>query len=278
MFTSKTYSYINRHERDVYGYLRQVAKERKEVFKGVTENLNKEGEEVYIESQGHLFKVKVKKNGGKVGGGIRGTIQGFSAASRKRLLESFARIDMNLMTQLSPLVMITLTYPLEWPDMETSKKHLELFILKMKRRFRKNVCGYWRLEYQKRGAPHYHILVWNLPFWHYEEVNRVWAEIIGGVARTEIKICANFKQSLYYAAKYIGKVEYDINEDNKDLDCRVFDDYMEGDGVRADALTARGGTPARGGGSPGRRGRRLFSCQCHIFRQVGIRGRGERAN
>ena len=56
-------------------------------------------------------------------------------------------------------MMITLTYPKEYPsDGKTVKTHLNSFLTQ----FRRDCAGFsylWFLEFQKRGAPHFHILV-----------------------------------------------------------------------------------------------------------------------
>jgi hypothetical protein len=37
----------------------------------------------------------------------------------------------------------------------------------------------WKLEPQKRGAPHFHLLVWGIAFLHYQRLARRWFEIVG---------------------------------------------------------------------------------------------------
>lgn len=55
--------------------------------------------------------------------------------------------------------MITLTYPREFPsDGRSVKKHLNAFLVWCRRRFA-SPSYLWFLEFQKRGAPHIHILL-----------------------------------------------------------------------------------------------------------------------
>lgn len=82
----------------------------------------------------------------------RGKVTEFSKASRKRL----AFVASN--TPVTFRTMVTLTYPAEWPhDGKRVKKDLRRFLTWMQRA--SGNCEYlWFLEFQKRGAPHVHIL------------------------------------------------------------------------------------------------------------------------
>ena len=54
-------------------------------------------------------------------------------------------------------VMITLTYPATFPkDWRTCAAHLRRFLLRLQRRYVGIRC-FWFIEFQKRGAPHFHI-------------------------------------------------------------------------------------------------------------------------
>jgi len=58
--------------------------------------------------------------------------------------------------------MITLTYPGEWlivaPNGRAAKKHLEAFKMRYERAWGEALICVWKLEFQDRGAPHFHIL------------------------------------------------------------------------------------------------------------------------
>lgn len=93
--------------------------------------------------------------------GIRGKVTEFTKASRGRL----AFVASN--TSVTFRTMITLTYPKEYPtDGEHVKRHLRRFLTWLQRET--GGCAYlWWLEFQKRGAPHLHILTdWPLPRKH----------------------------------------------------------------------------------------------------------------
>jgi len=56
--------------------------------------------------------------------------------------------------------MITLTYPAEYPTSgKVCKRHLERLLKGLKRLCGQDLAYLWFLEFQKRGAPHFHILL-----------------------------------------------------------------------------------------------------------------------
>lgn len=83
----------------------------------------------------------------------RGEITMFSKKSRMRL----AFVASN--TRVVFKTMVTLTYPKEWSnDGKNVKKHLHEFLKWCRRRFA-SPSYLWFLEFQKRGAPHIHLLL-----------------------------------------------------------------------------------------------------------------------
>lgn len=158
-------------------------------------------------AQGRLIKVHVEQPrsmaDGKESnnGGPRGTIYGFSKASRKRMFELVARIDLDRF----PSVFITLTYPAEFPTLRQSKPHLRAFLERLRRRDPES-SGIWRLEVQQRGAPHYHLLLWNVEFWPKDEVQDAWGEIIAYERPfTRIELIQEPRKVVKYVAKYMAK-------------------------------------------------------------------------
>lgn len=93
------------------------------------------------------------------GGGKRGAIQGFSARSRLRLMILTASVNYAL---AGLPVFMTLTYG-EWdPDPCVWKEDLRRFLMAVRRTW-PMAWGLWKLEFQKRGAPHFHLLLWDGP-------------------------------------------------------------------------------------------------------------------
>lgn len=136
----------------------------------------------------------------------------FSRASRRRLLDLLNSINRR---EVPLPLFITLTYPSTWPKSpRTWKKHLEAFRSRFTRRFGK-LPAVWRLEYQRRGAPHFHLLVFadlepaDLYFW----VSKSWFEVVGSgdpdhlAAGTRVERVRSWRGMNAYAAKYMGKLE-----------------------------------------------------------------------
>jgi hypothetical protein len=84
----------------------------------------------------------------------RRKVQGLSGKSRYRLIQFLATIGRD-----DPGFFVTLTYWRFTDDWAEWKRHLRAFVESL-RRFADGVCGVWRLEFQERGAPHYHLLLW----------------------------------------------------------------------------------------------------------------------
>jgi hypothetical protein len=83
----------------------------------------------------------------------RGTVQEFTYESRRRL----AFVANN--SPIEFVSMITLTYPKEYSnDGQAVKSDLNAFLVWL-RRFVPGVHYLWFLEFQRRGAPHYHLLL-----------------------------------------------------------------------------------------------------------------------
>lgn len=144
----------------------------------------------------------------------RGRVQGISKRSARRL----ARKGVSG----RPRAMVTLTYPADFPTCEQAKRHLRAFI---KRLFRKlpRIGVLWRLEIQKRGAPHFHLLiqgVFAVPFLRVVAA-RAWIE---GTRRWGIKhnhlkasyrhgvkvddLMSGDRKEAFYIAKYISKSQF----------------------------------------------------------------------
>jgi len=159
-----------------------------------------------IQAQGGLFRLHVARPDVKrvVVNAVRGRIYQFSRRSRKRLLELSARLDYSL----SKAVFLTLTYPLICPNPATAKKHLYLMFDRLQYHAKsKGVSCIWRLEFQQRGAPHFHLMLFGLPFIDKALIQRMWCEVIGSDERvfTRIELIKSTRHARYYVSKYIAK-------------------------------------------------------------------------
>lgn len=64
----------------------------------------------------------------------------------------------------------------------------------------------WRMEFQDRGAIHFHILAFNLPFWKQKELQEAWedcTEEFRSIAH--IKLVHGARSIMSYISKYIAK-------------------------------------------------------------------------
>lgn len=158
----------------------------------------------------HLV-LKVPPGGGRrIGGGIRGAIKTFTKSARRRVLCYFNELDLKV-TDQRPLF-ITLTYHNTWPSTgQGTKAHLHAFCKRLVRRYA-NAAIVWRLEYQARGAPHYHLLVFGVPFIPRAWVSDAWWEVCGrGTdahrrSGTNIERIRSWRGVLAYASKYLAKL------------------------------------------------------------------------
>ena len=147
--------------------------------------------------------------GKQKGGGKRGDITGgFSAQSRKRLYELLNSIDEDALRRC---LFVTLTYRREHVEPKECKKNLKAFIQSM-RRFDATTSGIWKLEFQDRGSPHYHVIVFRryIPHgWVAATWNRI-AEDGDPVhlkAGTEVRAVQKRDSCYAYIGKYMAKLE-----------------------------------------------------------------------
>lgn len=117
------------------------------------------------------------------------TITEWSRKSRANMVRTLGMLDFTPMyadrTRLPG--MLTLTYPGDWvtvaPDGKTVKKHLKALRKRHQRAWGEPLRCVWKLEFQRRGAPHIHMLmvpphglVDGLPY--YQWVRAAWVNIV----------------------------------------------------------------------------------------------------
>ena len=150
------------------------------------------------------------------GRGTRDRIRGFSRASRRNLLLRLANINRAAFKAFKGrLISITLTYYPE--DPEVCKNHLKA----LRRRLQRE-CGtfaaFWRLGIQKRGAWHFHVLLFMGPsIGPLSDLRRFisssWYEVTGKVseghlrAGTRVEVVKRWKQATSYVERYMAKPE-----------------------------------------------------------------------
>ena len=142
---------------------------------------------------------------------VRGSVAEFSEGSARRM-RTYLRTCKAEYTHL-----VTLTYPGSYPcDGAICKNHLRRFLQELKRdayRLGDDTSVFslfWFLEFQDRGAPHFHIL--STRFFNYRWIAKVWYEIVNSEdsrhleAGTRIEKLRLGRSGISsYAAKYANK-------------------------------------------------------------------------
>lgn len=172
-----------------------------------------------VSSGDYRYLTSTTKSITRGGGGKKAEIRRFSSASRLTFLRSIAQIDRGALYKTGVrLISITLTYPHEWPESaEACKRHLNAFRKRLERRF--GVCaGFWRLGIQKRGAWHFHLLLFAPPsFGSVGElrsfISTAWYEVCGEIstnhlnAGTRVEKVNSWRQATSFAERYLAKRE-----------------------------------------------------------------------
>lgn len=156
----------------------------------------------------------------------RGAVVGFSAGAAVRM-RRYLRCCVSAYT-----TMLTLTYPREYPcDGRTVKEHLRRFLQELRRyadkqdlasfcrskldgttELRQQFSAFWFLEFQKRGAPHFHIFCTHS--YHYQWVAELWYRIVNSGDEKHLRAGTRIEAihtgragTISYASKYAAKAE-----------------------------------------------------------------------
>jgi hypothetical protein len=172
---------------------------------------------LYVEAQGHLFKVRASGLSLYVGrGGRRGEVREFSRASRKRMLETLARLTPKQARGFRGVgQFVTLTYAgaeADLPKPDVCKHDLDVFCKRVRRHY-PGASIVWRIEFESSGArtyhPHFHLLVFGVPWLSKAWVLAAWNDCTGNPAdapSTRVEAIETWRGALAYAAKYAGKL------------------------------------------------------------------------
>jgi hypothetical protein len=115
------------------------------------------------------------------------------------------------------MIFVTLTYPKHYPeDPELCKRHLKALRKRLQREYG-SFAAFWRLGIQKRGAWHFHLLLFVGPsIGSVNELRRFissWYEVTGKVceghlrAGTRVEAVKRWKEAASYVERYLAKVE-----------------------------------------------------------------------
>lgn len=165
------------------------------------------GAEVLVATDSNIARVRELRERlpsfPKRGGGRRGRVYGMSPASARRLrrLLSFVRYTPRMS-------FLTLTYPVA-VGVGKVKRDIDTLFKRIRRQF-SDCWAVWKIERQARGAWHIHILLVNVPFWHWRQIVAVWSEVSGqdSSRATNIKQVRSLRELRRYLSKYIAKTSY----------------------------------------------------------------------
>lgn len=177
---------------------------------------------------GSLLKVSRNIPGAPRQPGKRGKVDPtFSRSARRRMMRQLAMMERP--TVFDAPLFVTLTYPGKeelWKGFDPTdwKRHLDTWGKRVLRAW-PGAAAIWRLEPQKRGAPHFHLIIWGvwqggiprsipakrrwkaLLGW----ISESWWEVVGSgdddhlKAGTNCEVVENVKKMFYYASKYLAK-------------------------------------------------------------------------
>jgi hypothetical protein len=139
----------------------------------------------------------------------RGKVREFTRRSRTRLQQTLCAVPIAHVGR--GLLFVTLTYPRAWPgSWPVWKRQLDTLLKRLRRKF-PAFGAVWKLEPQRRGAPHFHLLVVGVPFIAKAWLSRSWYEVVkSGDARhlaagTQVQLARSHRGVVSYAAKYTAK-------------------------------------------------------------------------
>jgi len=175
--------------------------------------------------QGKMFRLqhrlsKIQARGGKP----RGQIRGFTDASRLRLLRYIATVKWN---EIQSALLCTLTYPDEIAARSPRRRTQDRlhFFAKVERKIGVKIPALWRLEWKDRLSgrykgklvPHFHLLLFGVPFIAWQDVRRWWGEVLqfSGRLATDIRRANTATLVALYAAKYAAKRSPSSSLDNQ---------------------------------------------------------------
>lgn len=131
----------------------------------------------------------------------RRMIAEFSRKSRLRLLKLVSRLE-----KTASGLFLTFTYRANMQDHTEAKNHLDLLLRWLKYNYPVGAF-LWRMEYQKRGAIHFHVIAFNVHRVDLQSITKYWQELTGDDSYPDVETMHNRRKALYYVSKYVAKPE-----------------------------------------------------------------------
>lgn len=150
--------------------------------------------------------------------GIRKPIIEFSPGSRRRMLKKTTGL-------YGEVYFLTLTFGRQFPDAFEGKQFLQRFLKRFFRKYPKMLVV-WRLEFQKRGAVHFHLIlvsakslnptllkIWCQKFWHsLLKKTDYWQGLATAQYSCNLKVASGKNAARAYITKYAAKGDIDCAE------------------------------------------------------------------
>jgi hypothetical protein len=167
----------------------------------------------HYESFQNCFQIKFDSVGSlQGGGGTRQQVKGLSKDSRRRLVKLI-----NSLGESPEAFFVTLTMRTASENFKEWKKWLNRTLTAMRYRY-PELSGIWRLEFQKRGTPHFHLLVFTngqYPIKAFRaSLRKYWSNAVGQhntsfIHGVKVEKVRDVKKSGFYLAIYQAKNEQD---------------------------------------------------------------------
>lgn len=140
----------------------------------------------------------------------RGMIRGFSHGSRTRLLDRLNSVERSTLPNHGKFVL--LTYGDEFgSDWRRWKQDIRDMHDAMRRKYGP-FRAVWRMEFQERGAPHFHLMVWIDVKLDFDFMREAWSRIATegyanhGLLYVGLQAMRSWGGCVWYCAKYISKL------------------------------------------------------------------------
>ena len=165
----------------------------------------------------------------------RGSVTVFSKRSRSRLNTITSTINKDKVHP-SEVLFMTLTSPsVGWYELTGKewKKRLNHFNTRLRQKFKNHptFCGIWRMEFQRRGSPHFHYITYGVSFIEHSWISQTWNNICSkGLSEKEREkhLCSGtnvqrsrswnnihdyFSKTMSYVSKDEGyKLKYEVEQ------------------------------------------------------------------
>lgn len=147
----------------------------------------------------------------------RGRVSEFSRRSRHRVIDL-----VNTLRPDAKGLFLTVTYRRNMRDFALAKEH-QIKLCKWLRYHFPQCSILWRMERQRRGAIHFHLLVFGVEFIAAKVLTAYWQKMTGDDSYPDIEPIQNQRKALFYVAKYMTKPNHSAHERSPLRDWRSMD-------------------------------------------------------